>query len=249
MLALVTGATSGIGYEIAKQLSKLNYDIIAIGRNVENLKKLKSECSTNVILEEIDLSSYHNLILLYEKYKEENIDILVNSAGIGDIGNFYETDLKKDLEIVNLNIVATHVLTKLFLKEMVKKDKGHILNVSSSAAFAPGPLMATYYSSKSYVLKLSTSISKELRKKRSNVVVSTLCPGPVDTEFNNKLNIHFSVKPLSAKYVSCYAINKLLKNKRVIVPGFKNKLGVILSRILPNFVLEEYIYNMQKRKM
>lgn len=249
MLALVTGASSGIGYEIAIELSRLGYDIIAVGRNTKNLNKLKNECDTDVVLEEIDLGVYENLSKLYEKYKKENIDILVNSAGIGDIGNFYETDLKKDIEVINLNIVATHVLTKLFLKEMVEKDKGYILNISSSAAFAPGPLMATYYSTKAYVLKLSEAISKELRKKKSNVVISTLCPGPVDTDFNNRLNIHFSVKPVSAKYVANYTVKKLFKNKKIIVPGFKNKLGVFVSKILPNFILEEYIYNMQKKKL
>lgn len=250
MLALVTGASSGIGYEIAIALSALGYDIIAVGRNEKNLNKLKEKCITNVKIEKVDLINIENITSLYEKYKEEKIDILVNSAGIGDIGVFYNTDLKKDLEVITLNITATHMLTKLFLKDMVKRDSGYILNISSSAAFAPGPLMATYYASKSYVHKLSTSISKELKKTKSKVVVSVLCPGPVDTDFNNKLNISFSVKPVSAKYVAKYALDKLLnKKKKVIIPGVKNKIGVFFSKILPNKILEEYIYNMQKGKL
>lgn len=250
MLALVTGASSGIGYEIAIKLSNLGYDIIAVGRNEKNLNKLKENCGTYVYVEVLDLVEKKNVYLLYEKYKEKNIEILVNSAGIGEIGEFFNTDLDKDLELLNLNITATHILTKLLLKEMIKRDKGYILNVASSASFAPGPLMATYYATKSYVLKLSISISKELKKAKSKVMISVLCPGPVDTDFNNRLNISFSIKPVSAKYVAEYSLKKLLKNnKKVIIPGIKNKIGVFFSRVLPNSILEEYIYNMQKGKL
>lgn len=250
MLALVTGASSGIGYEIAIKLSKLGYDVIAVGRNEKKLKELKENCNTCVCIEILDLLEKDNIYLLYEKYKGKNIDILVNSAGIGDIGEFFNTDLNIDLELISLNITATHILTKLFLEEMIKRDSGYILNVTSSAAFAPGPLMATYYATKAYVFKVTTSISKELKKAKSKVVLSVLCPGPVDTNFNNKLNISFSIKPVSAKYVSEYALKKLLKNnKKVIIPGIKNKMGVFLSKVLPNSILEEYIYNMQKGKL
>lgn len=249
MIALVTGASSGIGFEISKYLSNyLNFDIIAVGQNIERLEELKKVCKTKVIIESLDLSKNNNCINLYEKYKEKNINILINSAGIGAIGEYIDMSISKDMELINLNIIATNTLTKLFLKDMLKKDSGYILNVASSAAFAPGPLMATYYSTKAYILKLTTSINKELRSKKSNVIVSVLCPGPVKTDFNTKLNVNYSVTPISAEYVAKYSISKLLKGKKVIVPGIKNKIGIFASKFLPNFILEQYIYNMQNNK-
>ena len=250
MLALVTGASSGIGYEISKYLStNMGYDIIAVGQNLERLKKLKNECSTKVITESINLVDNNNCIKLFEKYNNEDIDILINCAGIGAIGCFNDISLNKDMELINLNIMATHTITKLFLNSMIEKNKGYILNVASSAAFAPGPLMSTYYATKAYVLRLTRSINKELRKTKSNVVVSVLCPGPVKTDFNERLGINYSVKPITAEYVAKYSIDKLLKGKKVIIPGVKNKLGVLASKFLPDCILEEYIFNMQKSKI
>lgn len=249
MLALVTGASSGIGYEISKYLSQFGYDIIAVGQNIERLNFLKLECKTNVIIERVDLSNIENCINLCEKYENKDISILVNCAGIGAIGWFDQLSLNQELNLINVNIIATHILTKFFIDTMLKNNKGTILNVASSAAFAPGPLMATYYATKSYVFKLSTSISKELKKKKSKVNVSVLCPGPVKTEFNKRLNIDYSVKPTTPEYVAKYSIKKLLKGKKVIIPGFKNKLGVIASKVLPDVILEEYIYNMQSKKV
>ncbi len=249
MLALITGASSGIGYEIAKELDKKGYNIIAVGRNKERLEKLKNECINDVNIEVIDLSDRENVDKLVSKYKDIDIDILVNSAGIGAIGDFNEIELKQELEMINLNIVALHILTKVFLDKMIKKDKGYILNIASSAAFSSGPLMATYYATKSYVYRLSCGINKELKKKKKDVTVSVLCPGPVDTNFNNNLNIKYSVKPISAKYVAKYSIEKLFKKKQVIIPGIKNKLAVFFSKILPESILSSVIYNIQAKKM
>ena len=249
MLALITGASSGIGYEIAKELDKKGYNIIAIGRNKERLEKLKNECINNVSIEVIDLSDRENVDKLVSKYKDIDIDILVNSAGIGAIGDFNEIKLKQELEMINVNIVALHILTKVFLDKMIKKDKGYILNIASSAAFSNGPLMTTYYATKSYVYRLSCGINKELKKKKKSVFVSVLCPGPVDTNFNNNLNIKYSVKPISAKYVAKYGIKKLFKKKQVIVPGIKNKFAVFFSKILPESILSSVIYNIQSKKM
>lgn len=250
MFALVTGASSGIGFEISKYLSNnKGYDIIAVGQNISKLQNLKKVCKTNVIIESIDLTDKNNCINLYEKYKDKKVDILINSAGIGAIGEFKDIPILKDIELINLNVIAAHILTKLFLEDMLKRNSGYILNVASSAAFAPGPLMATYYSTKSYILKLSSSINKEIRKKRSKVVVSVLCPGPVKTDFNDRLNINYSVKPLLAEHVAKYSIDKLLKGKSIVIPGFKNKIGVFASKILPRYILEEYIYNMQSNKL
>ena len=196
----------------------------------------------------MDISSKENCIALYEEIKDKNIDLLVNNAGFGVFGNFTETDLEKEVNLINTNITAVHVLTKLFLKDMVKNNKGRILNVASIAGFAPGPLMAAYYSSKAYVLRLTESIYEELKKQKSNVTISVLCPGPVATNFNNVANVKFSIKALSSEYVAKYAIDKTLKGKLVIVPGMKIKILRILSKLSPDKLTMKIIYQNQKRK-
>ena len=248
MKALITGASSGIGRDMARYLSKLGYDIIAVAQNEERLKKLQSDLKTNVQIISMDLSKKENCIDLYEKTKNENIDLLVNNAGFGVFGNFNETDLEKEINLINTNITAVHILTKLFLKDMIKKDSGRILNVSSIASFAPGPLMVAYYASKAYVTRMSQGIYRELKKKKSNVHISVLCPGPVATNFNNVAGVHFSIKELSSQYVAKYAIDKTLKNKLVIVPGFLNKVMRILSKIAPSKLSSEVVYHNQTRK-
>ena len=152
------------------------------------------------------------------------------------------------MNLINTNITAVHTLTKLFLKDMVAKNKGRILNVASIAGFAPGPLMAAYYSSKAYVLRLTESIYEELRREKSNVKVSVLCPGPVATNFNNVANVHFSIKALSSEYVAKYGIDKALKGKPVIVPGFKIKVLRFLSKISPDKLSMKLVYINQTKK-
>ncbi|MBR6504529.1 MAG: SDR family oxidoreductase [Clostridia bacterium] len=248
MKALITGASSGIGRDMARYLSTLGYDIIAVAQNEERLKELQIELKTNVQIIYMDLSKKENCIELYEKTKNENIDILVNNAGFGIFGFFDETDLEREISLIDTNVTAVHILTKLFLKDMVKKDSGRILNVSSIASFAPGPLMAAYYSSKAYVTSMTKGIYRELKKKKSNVHISLLCPGPVATNFNNVAGVHFSIKELSSQYVAKYAIDKTLKNKLVIVPGFLNKIIRILSKIAPSKLASEVVYHNQTRK-
>lgn len=246
--ALVTGATSGIGRDITRYLTSLNYEVYAVGRNIERLEELQNELGKNVKTIKMDISSKENCIALYEELKDKNINLLVNNAGFGVFGNFTETDLEKEVNLINTNITAVHVLTKLFLRDMVKNNKGRILNVASVAGFAPGPLMAAYYSSKAYVLRLTESIYEELKKQKSNVKISVLCPGPVETNFNNVANVKFSIKALSSEYVAKYAIDKTLKGKLVIVPGIKIKILRILSKLSPDKLTMKIIYQNQKRK-
>lgn len=246
--ALVTGATSGIGRDVTRYLASLNYEVYAVGRNIEKLEELQNELGKNVKTIKMDISSKENCIALYEEIKDKNIDLLVNNAGFGVFGNFTETDLEKEVNLINTNITAVHVLTKLFLKDMVKNNKGRILNVASIAGFAPGPLMAAYYSSKAYVLRLTESIYEELKKQKSNVTISVLCPGPVATNFNNVANVKFSIKALSSEYVAKYAIDKTLKGKLVIVPGMKIKILRILSKLSPDKLTMKIIYQNQKKK-
>ncbi|MBP8619380.1 MAG: SDR family oxidoreductase [Clostridia bacterium] len=248
MKALVTGASSGIGYEISKYLAKRGYDIIVVSRNRQALENLKNEIKTNVQIVCMDLSVVDNCVKLYENFKDENIDVLINNAGFGMYGNFDILDMNKEIEMINVNILACDILTKLFLKDMKKRDSGYILNVGSIAGFMPGPLMSSYYASKSYVVKLTQAIRKELKKSKSGVSVSVLCPGPVNTNFNNTAGVKFAVRPLSSEYVAKYAVDMLFKKKLVIVPGFTIKLARFFSKFTPDNILAEITYYIQTKK-
>lgn len=250
MKVLITGASSGIGRDLAREFAKLKYDIVLVARNIERMEKLKEELvkdfKVNVNYRQVDLTSRTACINLYNEEKE--IDILVNNAGLGDFGNFTETDLEKEFAIIDTDITALHILTKLYLKDMKKRDEGIILNVASIAGFLPGPLMATYYAAKNYVVRLTEGIKEELRRDKSNVKVSLLCPGPVKTNFNNVANVKFELSSLSSEYVARYTVKKLLKGKFYIVPGFTVRCAKFFSKITPNFILRRICYNTQKRK-
>ena len=247
MRALITGASSGIGRDIAKELSQKGYDLILVARNLEKLNEVKEKLETNIETVSMDISNPENCKQLYEKYKD--IDILVNNAGFGDCGYFDKTNLEKELQMINTDIVAYHVLTKLYLKDMKAKNSGKILNVASIAGFMPGPLMATYYSTKAYVVRLSEAIREELKKESSKVQISILCPGPVDTNFNKVADVQFALKGLSSEYIAKYTTDKLFKGKFYIVPGWKIKLAKFGAKIAPNALVAKICYNMQKRKI
>lgn len=248
MIALITGASSGIGRDMARVLSKKGYDLILVARRKDRLEELKEELNTNVEIIAMDISSTFNCMKLYNKVKKQDIDILINNAGFGIFGDFASGKLDDDLDLIDLNVKSLHTLTKLFLKDFKEKNKGYILNVASSAAFLPGPLMATYYASKSYVLSLTASINEELRRENSNVYIGTLCPGPVKTEFNEVAKVKFAIKSLESYDVAKYAIDNMFKRKLVIIPGFMVKLGRIGTKILPISWLARISYNIQKRK-
>ena len=248
MKALITGASSGIGRDMARVLSGKGYDLILVARDKKNLEKLKKELNTNIKIISMDLSDIDNCKKLYKEVKDDNIDILINNAGFGNIGSFRKTDLDKELNMIDLNIKALHILTKLFLNDFIEKDSGYILNVSSSASFQPGPLMATYYSTKSYVTHLTLAIYEELKQMNSNVKISCLCPGPVATNFNNVANCEFKVKSLSSEYVAKYAIDKMFKNKLLIIPGFGIKMVYLFGRFVPSKLKLKITYNIQYRK-
>lgn len=248
MKALVTGASSGIGRDIARVLSNMGYDIIAVARDGVKLNELKNELKTKVEIIAVDLSDTETCKELYKTVKNKGIDVLVNNAGFGEFGEFTTTNLDKELSMINTNITAVHILTKLFLQDMVKKDKGYILNVASIAGFMPGPLMATYYSTKSYIVRLTQSIYTELKKKKSNVHISVLCPGPVATNFNKVAGVKFNLKSMSSEYVAKYGINKMFKKKLIILPGIKIKIARILAKISPEKLVARVCYHMQEKK-
>lgn len=248
MKALITGASSGIGYNMAKYLNSMGYSLVLVARDKEKLQKIQKELSGEVKIVVADLSNESKLKELYVLCKNDNIDILVNNAGFGLFGEFTETDLNKELEMIDVNIKAVHILTKLFLKDMKKRNKGYILNVSSAASFQAGPLMATYYATKSYVTKLTLAIYEELRRDKSNVHISCLCPGPVNTNFNNVANVQFSMKSLSSEYVARYAIDKMFQNKLIIIPGIKMKFTIFFNRLVSNKLAIRIAYKFQKKK-
>lgn len=248
MKALITGASSGLGADIAKVLSEMGYDIILVARRKTRLAKVKSEIKTNVEIINMDISSTFNCLELYNQVKNEEIEVVVNCAGFGLFGDFTDTSLDKELDMIDTNIKGLHILTKLFLKDFVKRNRGYILNVASSAAFQPGPLMSTYYASKAYVLRLTESIYGELREMKSNVGISVLCPGPVDTEFNKVAKVEFSIKPLKSIDVANYAVKKMFKKKLVIVPGKLMKLNYAFNKFIPKKALLKLSYNIQSKK-
>ena len=247
MKALITGASSGIGRDIAKVLSQKGYDLILVARNVEKLEEVKKQVQTKAEIVIMDISKEENCKKLFQYYK--NIDILVNNAGFGDCGYFENTSLDKDLQMIKTNVIAYHILTKLYLNEMIKRNSGKILNVASIAGFMPGPLMATYYSTKSYVVRLSESIRTELKKQKSKVQISILCPGPVNTNFNKVADVEFALKGLSSEYVAKYAIKKFLKGKFYIIPGWNIKIAKIGAKMAPTNLVSKVSYKMQRRKI
>ncbi len=248
MKALITGASSGIGKDMAKYLSKKGYELILVARRSELLEKLSRELNTNTEIIICDLSKEKEVYKLYEKVKNKNIDLLINNAGFGLFGMFNKTDLDKELEMIDVNIKSLHILTKLFLIDFTKRDYGNILNVASSAGFLAGPGLSTYYATKNYVLKLTMAIYHELKLQKSNVHISALCPGPVNTEFNKVAKGKFTIKGLSSEYVAKYAIDKTLKNKMIIVPGINIKLGLFFQRFIPYKLLLKIVGDFQKRK-
>lgn len=250
MKALITGASSGIGLEIAKVLDKKGYELILVSRSIDKLKEAKKHFSTEPKIITMDLSKEENVKDLYEQTKNENIDILVNNAGFGACGYSETIPVDTEIKMIRTNVEAYHILTKLFLKDMLKKDSGYILNVSSSASLLPGgPLMTTYYATKAYVTSFTNGIWYELKKRKSNVHISALCPGPVDTNFNNVANVKFSVKPMQADDVAKYAIKKMFKKKRLIVPG----AGIRFTKFMSNFATDEmllkFTYSIQEKKI
>ena len=249
MKVLITGASSGIGRDMARVLADKYDEMVLVARGEDNLNKLKEEiskkskCTIKTVA--MDLSNPDNCIKLH--LENPNVDLLINNAGFGDCGDFTKTSLEKEISMINTNITAYHILTKLYLIDMKKADKGHILNVASIAGFMPGPLMSTYYATKSYVVRLSEGIREELKKEKSKVKISVLCPGPVDTNFNKVANVKFSLKELSSYDVAKYAINNL--NRFYIVPGLATRFARVGVRVLPNSLIAKMTYNAQHRKI
>lgn len=241
--ALVTGAASGLGFELAMLLAQDGYDLFLVDVDIQGLEKAKKEIETQfsseVKLIAKDLSTCNVAPEIFEAIEDVPIDVLINNAGFGIFGSFQDTDWKREAEMLNLHVVTTTHLTKLVLKGMVARGKGKILNLSSLAAFQPGPLMSLYYASKAYILSFSEAIANEL--KGSGVTVTVLCPGQTKTCFqdvvSNGIGKSSSENKISfniacPKAVAKYGYEAMQKGKIVAIPGNINKL---LSK-LPRFV-------------
>lgn len=246
--ALITGASSGIGRDIARELSARGWSLILAARRRDRLEALARELNTPCRICVCDLSCEEEVRALHSGLHTEPVELLVNAAGFGLQGEFLGTDLDRELEMLRVNLQAPHMLTKLFLKDMVERDHGFILNVASSAGFMAGPFFSTYYASKNYVVRLTQAIYEELRIRGSHVSISCLCPGPVDTEFNRVAGATFGVRPMSSRDVARIAVDGTLKKRLTIIPGVGMKLSVLAARLAPEKLLLRINGRIQKNK-
>ena len=231
--ALVTGASSGIGREIARELDRRGFRVILAARREDRLKELAEELNDSRVIA-CDISKEEECRRLYEELKDERLTVLVNNAGFGKLGRFDEIPLEDELRMIDTNVKGLHILTKLFLKSFIAEDRGYILNVASSAGLMPsGPLMAAYYATKAYVTSLTGSIYEELKMADSKVKISALCPGPVDTEFNDVANAQFGVKAISAEYCAKKAVEGMFAGTLIIVPERGLGLAAKAAQLAP----------------
>lgn len=241
MVALVTGASSGIGRDIARSLARHGVNVILTARRRDRLIELKKELieefGVKVMYIAADLNDEKQVFKLYEKVKKYNIDIFINNAGFGVFGEFTETDLSRELEMINVNIKAFHILFKLFLRDFKKRDFGYILNTASLAGFMPGPCFSSYYASKAYIVRMTQAVAEELRAAKSNVHVSMLCPGPVATEFSSTARVKFRTPPADSEKTAERAVKEMFGGSLMINDNAFSTAMVYLSKLVPDSVL------------
>lgn len=247
--AVITGASSGIGVEFAKRLAKQGYKLVLTARRKDRLEKLAKQLKTECEIVTADLTKEQDCYKLFEAVEDKPVSVFINNAGFGNWGPFTESDLNKELSMIKLNVQAVHILTKLMLKKMEKQGYGSILNVASSAGLIPaGPYMSTYYATKIYVTSLTRAIAEELRDKGSSIYIGCLCPGPVDTEFNDVADVEFSLKGINASYCAGYALAQMEKRKVVIIPTFLMKSVIAAEHLVPQGMYIHIVRHQQKKK-
>ncbi len=251
--AVVTGASSGIGACFARRLAQEGYSLVLVARRRERLTKLAQELEkngTHIVIETADLAHKEECFWLMSALGDKKISVFINNAGFGDCGRFTETSLDKDLDMIDVNVRAVHILTKLVLRKMKRQGGGYLLNVASSAGLIPaGPYMATYYATKAYVASMTRAAARELKEEGSSVYVGALCPGPVDTEFNSVANVEFALPGITPEYCADYAIRQMKRRKVVIVPTLTLKAATILGRFIPQSAYIAIAGHQQKKKL
>lgn len=249
MKALITGASSGLGREMARLLAARGYELILCARREERLRELAAELPVPCRIIAADVSDEQECRLLYEAVQSEELEVVINNAGFGLFGEFVTADLDEELRMIDTNVRAVHILTKLAVRDFVQRGRGYILNVSSSAGFLPGPLMATYYATKKLCSAPDRSLARGAAPLRhSPVRVCALCPGPVDTEFNKVAGVRFSLSGLSAERVAREAVDGLFAGKAVVVPGAAMKAMTLARHFAPDSILARITYHFQHKK-
>ena len=249
-LACITGASSGIGREFARQLSNQGYDLILVARSKDKLEQIAKKCRTRAEVIAADLSKEEACREIAERMKERELTLFINNAGFGNIGLVESCDLDRDLEMVDVNGRAVHILTHEILEQMKARNKGTILNTASVAGLMPGgPLMATYYATKAYVVSITNAIAAELKESGSLVRIAALCPGPVDTDFNDVAGVQFSLPGSSARNCVMTALKELKKGRIIIVPGLIVKAGSVLAKLLPRALVMRVLMKGQNKKI
>ncbi len=248
--AVITGASSGIGTEFAKRFAKEGYKLVLIARRKERLEQLAEELETECDILTADLSDIMECTRVMEELQGKEVEIFINNAGFGYCGETLDIEHNIELNMIDLNVKAMHLFTKQILEQMVKCDRGYILNVASSAGLLPaGPYMSTYYATKAYVTSFTKGVAEELRRRKSNVYIGCLCPGPVDTEFNKVANVEFALKGISAYDCANYAVTQMFRKKVTIVPAFKMKALVVLARFIPTSIYIRIAAKQQRKKI
>lgn len=233
MRALVTGGTSGIGKEIALELSRRGYDLLLVSRNENDFKKMVKEARTHLEFLSYDLSKEEECRRLLLETEKTEIDVFVSNAGFGDIGAFDRTFLEKEIEMVKVNDIATLILVKGFMIRFSERNRGKILVTASAAAFGVAGYMNVYYASKAFVYSLMHGYYRELKDRKSKVRVSVLCPGPVKTAFEKRGNMEFSLHAQDPKKIARYAVSCFFRGRFEIVPCLSMKLSHVFSHLVP----------------
>lgn len=252
---VITGASSGIGECFARRFAGMGYSLVLVARRMDRLEMLcreLTEANPSITCKAIsaDLSSIDECKRVMNLVDKIKVAFFINNAGFGDCSSFLEGDLDKELAMVDLNVKAMHAFTKLMLVKMEQQRFGYILNVGSSAGLFPaGPYMATYYATKAYVVSFTRAIAEELAAVKSPVYIGVLCPGPVNTEFNQVANVKFALKGISPEECVDYAIRQMKQKKITIVPTKTLQMGVVGGRFLPARTLTKLVGHQQKKKI
>jgi short-subunit dehydrogenase len=253
-LALVTGASGGIGEELARILARHGHDLVLVARSADKLAALaeRLELDHGIKVRAIakDLARPEAAAEIHEALAAESlaVDVLVNNAGLGLLGKFAEMGIDDDVEMLRLNVEAPTLLTRLFLPAMLERGSGRILNLASTAAFQPGPLMAVYYATKAYVLSFSEALANELAG--TGVTVTALCPGPTETGFSSRAGSEqsrlFKGPTMDARTVAEAGYAGLMAGKPVVIPGLRNRLLAFGVRVTPRRVVTQIARRLQE---